>query len=180
LVADVTDVDRAQCPDAKDSVPTVYSVLGHVLRSIRPDDVFVDLGCGSGRVVCYVAGKMRLKKVIGVELMPKMVECAKQNVANAKLLTPVDIVQGNAANANLGEGTAYYLYNPFGEETLRQVLANIHRSLAASPRTVRVLYYNPIFEEVLDACDWLTAEQTIKPRFSRSIKPFLRIWRSTV
>jgi SAM-dependent methyltransferase len=180
---EVPDADLAKCPDAHHSQATSYGVLSHVLRSIAPDDVFVDLGCGRGRVVCYVASRMRLRKVIGVELMAKMAEFAKQNAAKARLLTPVEIVQGNAAIADLSEGTAYFLFNPFGEETLRQVLANIRRSIAASPRTIRILYYNPLFEGLLDACDWLKAEETIELPFARvseTKKPFLRIWRSTV
>jgi hypothetical protein len=42
-----------------------------------------------------------------------------------------------------------YLFNPFPESGMRQVFANLRRSLEAHPRPVYVLYHNPLLEYVL-------------------------------
>jgi hypothetical protein len=42
-----------------------------------------------------------------------------------------------------------YLFNPFPESGLRRVMAALERSLSAYPRTVYVLYLNPVLEHVL-------------------------------
>ena len=41
-----------------------------------------------------------------------------------------------------------YLFNPFTEHVLREVLANLHRSVAANPRDVYVIYHNLVHESV--------------------------------
>ena len=42
--------------------PTPYHVLPEILRHISSGDVLVDLGCGKGRVLWFVATRKRLKK----------------------------------------------------------------------------------------------------------------------
>ena len=48
-----------------------------------------------------------------------------------------------------------YLFNPFPEHVLREVLANLERSVLFSPREVYVIYHNLIFENVFAAERWL-------------------------
>ena len=43
-----------------------------------------------------------------------------------------------------------YLFNPFPESGMRQVAANLERTLQAAPRPVYVLYHNPLLEHVLN------------------------------
>ena len=51
-----------------------------------------------------------------------------------------------------------YLFNPFPEHVLREVLANLSSSLRASPRTVFVIYHNLVHERVFVESEWLKAE----------------------
>ena len=44
-----------------------------------------------------------------------------------------------------------YLFNPFLESGLAQVVRNLEQSLRAHPRPVIVLYHNPLLANVLDA-----------------------------
>ena len=69
---------------------------------------------------------------------------------------PSKIICADAARADLSEGTVYYLFNPFGKDTLRDFLANLETSISRDPRKVKVVYYNPIHESVLKASGWLT------------------------
>lgn len=157
---DIPPLIRAQHPDAVHYTPTAHIVLPLILPYIRSDDVFFDLGCGKGRVVCYLARHRRLRKVVGVEMVPELVGAARKNIQaiEHRLLTPVEIVEGDAAKVDLSQGTIYFLNNPFGEETMLQVLENIGRNLAANPRRIRILYLNPECARILDNTSWLESE----------------------
>jgi predicted RNA methylase len=133
------------------------------LPHINPDDVFVDLGCGKGRVVWFVATRCRLKRIMGIEIVPELARMARENIAKSKtrLLTPVAIVEGDASEVDLSEGTVYFLNNPFGEKTLHKVLENISSGLLARPRSIRILYFawgkDPDQAHILDEVAWLCA-----------------------
>jgi len=152
---------RSRCTDAERYEPTSYRVLPCILRYIGSDDVFIDLGCGKGRVVCFVASKCRLKKVIGIEIVPQLVRIAMNNLANSKLLSPAEVIESDVRKADLTQGTVYYLLNPFGEKTVQQVLKNIEASLDANPRKIHILYYNPLHSSVLDQTGWLHSKEMV-------------------
>ncbi len=82
-----------------------------------PQDVFGDLGCGMGRIVC-VAARKTVRKSIGVELLEPLCEIAHRN---ATLLrgrkASIQIVCGDATTVDLSEGTIYFMFNPFGART---------------------------------------------------------------
>ena len=52
-------------------------------RELRPDDVFLDLGCGKGRVLVD-AVQLPFARVVGVELVPELVEQARANLARVE------------------------------------------------------------------------------------------------
>lgn len=156
---------RRQFPDAIRYVPTGYRVLRLIQSYVGPEDVFVDLGCGKGRVIIFLAKRCRAKRILGVEIVPELAQIAEKNIGKSRLLSPVQIIEGDASQIDLSDGTVFYLFNPFGQETLRRVLDNIHGSLTERPRKVRVLYYNPQFSHLLDNTSWLQSEQTASPSF---------------
>ena len=63
--------DRAECEAA------------HEAREIRPDDVFIDLGSGMGRMVLEAA-RYPFKRVIGVELVEQLHDLARANLASTR------------------------------------------------------------------------------------------------
>ena len=139
-----------------------YGTIGYlnVRRLLRvvepgPQDVFCDLGCGMGRILC-VAARKRLRKCIGVELMEPLCEIARRNAASQRgRKAPIEIVCGDAATVDLSEGTIYFMFNPFGAETLRDTLENIRGSLSQKPRAIKIVYYNSQYQSVLGALGWL-------------------------
>jgi SAM-dependent methyltransferase len=119
------------------------------------EDVVFDIGCGKGRVLCLFA-REPVKKCVGVELMEDLCHEARANAVRMRgRRSPVEIFCQDAAQANLAEGTIYYLFNPFGAETLDAVLQNIRRSLSEFPRRVRIVYHNSVHKAVLDSCEWV-------------------------
>jgi hypothetical protein len=74
-------------------------------------------------------------KCIGVELLAPFCEIARRNAAGLRgRKAPIQIVCGDAATAELSEGTIYFMFNPFGADTLRDTLENIRGSLSQEPR----------------------------------------------
>jgi hypothetical protein len=52
--------------------------------------------------------------------------------------------------------TVLYLFNPFPASTLEHVIANLEKSVRETPRSVFVIYHNPLLEVVLANCPVLT------------------------
>lgn len=141
-----------------------YLDLRRILARARlaSTDVFYDIGCGMGRVVC-LAARRRIARAVGVELHPGLAAIARRNAERLRgRRAPLEIRAADAATADLGDGTVYYLFNPFGADTLRAVLANIQRSLTARPRAVRFLYVNPQHAEAFAAARWLEPYDALK------------------
>jgi SAM-dependent methyltransferase len=115
---------------------------------------FVDLGCGKGRPL-LVATEFPFKEIIGVELSPRLSDIARKNAARFAELYPdrtrVRIVTGNAVEFPVPSGdVVMFLFNPFGDEPLREVLVNVERALSCDRRRIYVVYINPKFHSVFD------------------------------
>lgn len=120
----------------------------------RSDTVLVDLGCGKGRVLA-LATEFGFREIIGVELAAPVAEIAEQNMAIVRRRfpdrAPIRVVSGDAgAFAFPDAPLAVFLFNPFGEQTMRRVAARLEAMLASGPHAVTVVYYNPIHGAVFD------------------------------
>lgn len=74
--------------------------------NLKPDDVFVDIGCGKGRIVCYMA-RHKIRKAIGIEFDALLAEAATRNAATLRQPhTPIEIRRGDAALADYTEATS--------------------------------------------------------------------------
>lgn len=128
--------------------------VANILRP-GPQDVFYDLGSGMGRILCVIA-RRHLRKCVGVELFEPLCEVARRNADRLRgRKSPIEIICEDAAKANLSDGTIYFMFNPFGPDTIRDVIENIRRSLSNNPRTVTIVYYNARHEPALEAGNWL-------------------------
>jgi SAM-dependent methyltransferase len=148
---------RTAFPDTKGYASIDYLHIRRMRRFLAPSpaDVFCDIGCGKGRVLCVFARKA-LRKCVGVELLPSLCERARENARRLRRRrTPISVACSDAATADIDEGTIYYFFNPFGPDTLARVLERIEGSLRAAPRDVRLVYHNACHAEVFDRCGWL-------------------------
>jgi SAM-dependent methyltransferase len=129
-------------------VPSAWHVLPRALRyvGVSDRDTFVDFGCGKGRVV-HQAARRRFRRVIGVELSPRLADMAREAVAaqsHRHRCRDVEIVVGNAAEFTVPDDmTIAYLFDPFGGEELDAVLTNIIASIDRHPRPVTLIYVRP-------------------------------------
>jgi SAM-dependent methyltransferase len=155
--------DTSLYKDLCDYHPSPYGKIKEILGYLRlgPDDVFVDLGCGKGRVIFFVAQE-KIKKVIGVEVDKNLVEITKENYRNLKLSrAPVEIVEADAATYIPNEGTVFFMYDPFGYKTVEAIVGNIKKCLETHARRIRIVYYSPGYRHILDHEDWLELEKEV-------------------
>jgi SAM-dependent methyltransferase len=117
------------------------------------DFTFVDLGSGKGRTL-LMASDYPFRRIIGVELLPSLHQIAQENVRQYKSASQkcfaLESICADATDFPLPEEPlVIFLFNPFPESGMRQVVANLERSLRAHPRPVFVLYHNPLLEHTL-------------------------------
>lgn len=145
--------------------PTPSRLFTRILRGLpvrRPAScTFIDLGCGKGRTL-LLAAEHGYGRVVGVELDPTLADDAARNVRAYESSTPertgiIEVVGADAARYEFpAEPTVLFLFNPFGEDTLRAVVDRIEQSLAQHSRPFVVAYFNPMHHHVLDGSAVLT------------------------
>ena len=113
---------------------------------------FIDLGCGKGRAL-LLASEQPFRRILGVELLPELHQVAQQNVERFQLGAERDrfalFCLDARAFAFPPEPLVIFLFDPFPETVLGDVIANLGQSLEQHPREVHVVYENPISEHVL-------------------------------
>jgi len=117
------------------------------------DYTFIDLGSGKGRTL-LMASDYPFRRIVGVELLPSLHEIALQNLREYKSESQrcfaLEAICCDAAAFPFPEDPlVIYLFNPFPESGMRQVVANLEQSLRARPRPVYMLYHNPLLEYAL-------------------------------
>ncbi len=141
---------------------TPYLLLNDILTHLHlgPQDVFVDLGCGKGRVTC-MAARTEVGLVVGIEQDPAFLQQAKQNLSRIPdRKAEVQWHHGLAQDFDFHQSTIVYMFNPFGAETLQKVVDQLEETLHRNPRTIRIVYANPVHQEVLTKTPWLQTTQS--------------------
>jgi precorrin-6B methylase 2 len=124
--------------------PIPYSDLERIIFRLNcnSQDVFVDIGCGKGRVLVFVA-QTKIKKIIGIEFRKDLAEDAIQNIKKIKnKLLHIKIINADAAKCDLREGTIFFMYSPFGESTFKAVIENIKSTYVKNPRSISIVYFD--------------------------------------
>jgi SAM-dependent methyltransferase len=164
-------VESSRFHDAYVNGPVSYWILRSYLncKNLGTKEVFYDIGCGHGRVLCMVA-RHRIAKCIGIELSAEFAEKARGNAAALRgRVSPIDVRVGDAAEMDYTDGTTFYFGDPFGAGTMRAVLKRIGESIQAKPRAVRCIFVLPVAERsqavrrVIEDSGWLrfVGEQTL-------------------
>jgi SAM-dependent methyltransferase len=140
--------------------PTESALFHEMLDALRErihsdfhDFVFLDLGSGKGRTL-LMASDYPFRRIVGVELLSALHQAAQENLSKyrseSQKCFALESICADATEFPFpAEPTVLYLFNPFPEKGLKRVIANLGESLRAHPRTVYVLYHNPLLEHVL-------------------------------
>jgi hypothetical protein len=144
-------------PERERYKPTEWLTLRRILRrrEVGSDDVFIDFGSGLGRVVYQAALRYPFKRVIGVELSPELNEIAERNLTRNRShlrCGSFDLVAGDVLDYEIPDDvTVAFFANPFRGQTFGTVIERLLESIDRNPRTLRVIYRNPVEHERLMA-----------------------------
>ena len=109
----------------------------------------LDIGCGSGKLL-VVGMRSGFKNVFGIDLDVQSIEKATANCRQMKLVgssTNFTLKNTDASLFNIPVGTnLIYLFNPFGEKTMRKVVLNIERYFNLHHSELYVIYLNPKYD----------------------------------
>jgi len=101
------------------------------------DFTFVDIGAGKGRAL-LVASLLPFKEIVGVEYSEAMCDIARRNIErfprDRMRCTDIEVVCEDAATFRFPDGPLLiYLYNPFQEPVMRQVVENVEGLCKSQP-----------------------------------------------
>lgn len=141
---------------------TWFRIFDHL--GLQASDVVVDLGAGKGRVVCAAAA-YPVRRVVGVEIDPQLAAVGRRNALVMRgRHAPIDFRTLSATEFNYDDATVITLFHPFGSETMHRVLKLLEASLARRPRSLRIVYCNPVLSPLLAAKPWLELYESWTPR----------------
>ena len=139
--------------------PALFHEMLGALSIAFEDFTFIDLGSGKGRTL-MMASDYPFRRIVGIELLPELNRVAQGNLEkykpDAQRCFQVESLCIDARQfAFPADPLVLYLSNPLPRASLAQVMDNLELSLDEHPRKIRVLYHNPIHEDVLSARRWL-------------------------
>jgi len=121
--------------------PTPARVILELVEkmSIRPDEVFYDLGSGLGHV-CILVNLLTGVRTKGVEFEPAYCDYARR-CASRLNLSRVEFINVDARTADYSDGTIFFMYTPFRGGLLEEVLRKLRRE--SDKRTISICSYGP-------------------------------------
>jgi SAM-dependent methyltransferase len=134
---------------------------------------FIDLGSGKGRAL-LLASEYPFRRIIGVEILPELHVVAEENLrkfsSERQKCKRLEVWCGDARDYEFPlEPTLLYIFNPFFEPVLEQVLANLQRSLQEGPRELILVYANPVSHAIVDKA---TALRKVAGSFDHAVYVF--------
>lgn len=132
-------------------------------KAIRKEDKILDIGCGAGVVMIYLANK-GFNHIMGYELDKKLYSLCLKNInkyknSHADINTNLFVYNCDAVNSKIDDNiSAIYLFNPFYDTaTYAEWLKRVHESFIREKRSIKIiaLYPTITFRIALDQCDWL-------------------------
>eukprot|EP00468_Gymnochlora_sp_CCMP2014_P010965 CAMPEP_0167753974 /NCGR_PEP_ID=MMETSP0110_2-20121227/8012_1 /TAXON_ID=629695 /ORGANISM="Gymnochlora sp., Strain CCMP2014" /LENGTH=197 /DNA_ID=CAMNT_0007639801 /DNA_START=86 /DNA_END=676 /DNA_ORIENTATION=- len=105
------------------------------MAKISSSDVFYDIGCGTGHVLCHVAKHTSAQKVVGIEHNKDLVQSCKDTIKEQGLdKKRVTVEHQDAMKADLSQATVAYLYLTI--EGMKKFETQLHRMLKRGVRVV--------------------------------------------
>ncbi len=116
-------------------VPSPEHIVHKMLEAarVKPNEVVYDLGSGDGRVLVIAARKFGARAV-GVEISPRMVQAANENLRKNGVQEQARVIEGDLLETDLREADVITLYLlTSSNELLRPIL---EKQLKAGARVV--------------------------------------------
>lgn len=163
----------------KDLVPTYGEILPKAVSklignlTIKETDVFVDLGCGNGKVVLQFYLQTQVKHSLGIEFSTTRFKQAAE-VKNKIVLNPnkkIEFIRGNFLNKeiNLSHGTIFYIASTcFSDKTMIKIWNKIIKN--KNLKAIMVLKEFPsecdfskvkIIKDIAVGCSWAISQTKV-------------------
>jgi precorrin-6B methylase 2 len=152
------------------------------VRDVRPHDVFLEYGCGKGRVVYQAAQRYPFRRVIGVDLAAELTAVAEENIRRNRdrlRCKDVEIVTADVMEYEPPDDVTHaYFYNPFGGHVFEHTIDALMRSLDRNPRTLTIIYVFPMLAEVIERTGRFEHVRTAKGLRRRHVPSWVSVYRS--
>jgi len=154
---DALAIDRNLQAHARPYLPTPFYFACHAFRYLPADvsdSVFVEMGCGLGRVMLYASG-FPFRKLIGIEVSEPLAAAARRNLERfyrkrRQRSPPWQVVCCDAAAFDVPvESAVFYFADPFDDTVMAPVIDNIVATVVNARRRAFVIYVHPAHPEVL-------------------------------
>jgi SAM-dependent methyltransferase len=131
--------------------PTVEEEFAAIMQPLAALDLgtftFVDLGSGKGRAL-LMAAMYPFARIVGVEVQPELEAIARRNIEvfarPGQLCRRFESLCADAREYEFPrDNLVLYLFNPFPDYVLREVLSRLIDSARRAPRAIFVLYNAP-------------------------------------
>ncbi len=135
-------------------MPVSYDLLEELFYQIKfsGHTHFLDIGCGRGRALC-VAANYGFKKITGIDFSKEFCAAAVKNLIPTKNKFPdlqFKIINNDAFYFEIPEdANCIFMFNPFDDIIMRGVAENIMNSFELNPRTITIIYVNPMYKQEL-------------------------------
>jgi predicted RNA methylase len=139
--------------------PSMFrAIMKHVTLD-RIGATFIDFGSGKGRAI-FLAAEYGFRRITGVEILETLHAVAVRNTeiyrAATGAVVAIEPVLCDVASFAIPPGPVLaYLYNPFGEKTMKQVLRNLEAAHERTGQRIDIAYGHPSYEKLLDTQAWL-------------------------
>jgi SAM-dependent methyltransferase len=135
------------------SSPALFHRVMHSLP-LPSGSVFVDFGCGKGRVL-MMAARYGFSRVVGVDFSAELCRVCRRNIevfrTRVKVSAEIEVVESDAVAYRFRDDeNVFYLFNPFDAVVMRQILARIGESRRRAPRPIWLIYYYPLCGEIIE------------------------------
>ena len=138
--------------------PLRYAAMRLLLQRLplAPDDIVCDLGCGKGRVVCWLS-RQKIARAVGIDLDSRLTAIAKTNLSKLRgRKAPAEIRTEDAAYFSYEGINKIIMFNPFGEDVMREVVRRVEESIEISPREVHIVYLSPVHSHVIEESNYFS------------------------
>jgi len=121
------------------------------INQVAHNKTFLDIGCGKGRAMA-VAAHYGFKKISGIDISKEFVDETRENLKTVKEKFPdvkFDVILQDAFYYQIPiDLSVIFIFNPFDEIIMSGVVENILISQEKKPRTIWVIYINPLYENL--------------------------------
>ncbi len=135
-------------------MPVSYDLLAELFQETKTagHTHLLDIGCGKGRALC-VAAYYGFNRVTGIDFSKEFCACAEENLSCTKQIFPTlqyKVINNDAFYFEIpGDVDCIFMFNPFDEIIMNGVAENILESFEINPRTITLIYINPLYKEEL-------------------------------